>query len=290
MRWQVRIKPAPIRWWAGGWRGGHNSRLARFRQVLLAAQQTSGYRESLQRAGLSSRRSAARLDSIEETLEKLSCLTQEEFHAGGSEFCNPAAPAASPRRLWSPIATRLRAAILAPDFIESDSVRVFDPDRPQDTRRFEPDLIAAPLSILIRWARAEGRLARSLPRVQRAIIAFTGTGDGALPESTRELLWRTFEVPVFEQRLGADGSILAWECEAHDGLHLIEQNLVLEQGLNRELIMTSLTDRRYPMLRLIAAVAGTIDTEPCGCGRPGLRLTGLSDAQAERSSKAVAAG
>lgn len=287
---KVRLQLRPNRWWVGGARGGQDARLARFRQVLLAAQQTPGYRESLQLAGLASPRSATRLRSIEDTLRKLPRLTHAEFRAAGTEFCNPAAPPASPQRLWSPISTRLRAAILAPNFLESDSVRVFDPDRTQDTRRFEPDLIAAPLNVLLRWAHAEGRVARALPRVHRAIIAFVGTEDGALPDGARDLLWRTFEVPVFEQRIGADGSVLAWECEAHDGLHLVEQNVVLEQGLNRELILTSLTDRCYPVLRLIAGVAGTIDAEPCGCGQPGLRLVGLSDAQVECSSSAMATG
>ena len=34
-------------------------------------------------------------------------------------------------------------------------------------------------------------------------------------------MWDAFGVPVFEQCLGLDNELLAMECEAHDGLHLM---------------------------------------------------------------------
>jgi len=273
MRWQVSFQLLPNRWRDSGALPWRNLRLKRFRQVMLAAHHTRGYREGLRLAGLDTPRSIASLGSIEETLSKLPRLSQAEFHAAPWEFHNLEAPPAAPQRLWSPTSTRLRAAVLAPNFGETELVRVFDPNRTQDTRRFGPDLIAAPLKVLVQWAGRGGHL----PRVERAIVAFTGPEDGALPENVRDLIWQTFEVPVFEQRLGADGSVLAWECEAHAGLHIVEQNVVLEQGLNRELILTSLTDRCHPVLRLIAGVSGTIETEPCGCGRAEPRVVDLSD-------------
>jgi len=276
MRWPVPLQFLPNRWRDSAAPAWRDLRLSRFRQVLLAAHQTRGYREGLRVAGLDAPRAIARLDSIEEALPKLPRLSQAEFRAAPSDFHNPEAPPAAPQLLWSPTSTDLRAAVLAPNFRESEMVRVFDPHRTQDTRRFGPDLIAAPLKVLVQWAGA-GRGARHLPSGQRAIVAFTGLEHGVLTDSVRDLLWRTFEVPVFEQRLGADGSVLAWECEAHEGLHILEENVILERGLNQELILTSLTDRRYPVLRLIAEVSGTVETEPCGCGRTEPRVVGLSD-------------
>ena len=274
MRWQSRLQLLPVRWRDSGAPPARNLRLRRFRQVLLAAHHTRGYREGLRLAGLDTPRSIASLGSIEETLPKLPRLSQAEFRAAPAQFHNPEAPPAAPQPLWSPTSTGLRAAVLDPNFMETEMVRVFDPDRTQDTRRFGPDLLAGPLKVLVRWA---GRESRHVPSVQRALVAFTGIEEGPLLESVRDLLWNTFEVPVFEQRLGANGSVLAWECEAHEGLHIVEENVVIEQGLNRELVLTSLTDRCHPVLRLVAGVSGTIETQPCGCGRPEPRLVGLCD-------------
>jgi len=246
--------------------------------VVLAAHHTRGYREALRRAGLDNPKSIASLGSIEETLSRLPYLSQAQFRAAPLEFLNlKSPPAASQPLFWSPTSTELRAAVLVPNFKETELVRVFDPDRAQDTRRFSPDLIAAPLNVLLQWA---GSGSPHLPGGQRAIVAFTGLEDGALSESARDLLWQTFEVPVFEQRLGADGSVLAWECEAHEGLHIAEDNVVVEQGQNQELILTSLTDRRHPVLRLIAGVSGRIETAPCGCGRSEPRVVILADVPA----------
>jgi hypothetical protein len=42
-----------------------------------------------------------------------------------------------------------------------------------------------------------------------------------LTEACRDTLWAAFRVPVFEQVIGKSGELLAAECEAHDGLHLV---------------------------------------------------------------------
>lgn len=52
------------------------------------------------------------------------------------------------------------------------------------------------------------------------IVVFTGPGFGNLTQSFRDLIWRRWGVPVYEQRLTATGDLLAEECDAHDWLHL----------------------------------------------------------------------
>jgi len=262
-------------------------RLSRFRQILLAARRTGAYREALESAGLTSPRSVTKLRSIEDALQKLPCQTQEQFRGAPEAFDNPSAPPPLLQRLRCPVPD-VRAAVLTGNFRETESVRVFDPDHLPEIRRFDPGLIAAPSEILLQWAGAEAA-GVTIPSAHRAIVAFTGFEHGALPESTRDLLWETFEVPAFEQWRGADGSVLAWECEAHEGLHVVEQNLVIEQSSNQRLILTSLTDRRRPVLRLVAGFTGTLLDEPCGCGRPGPRLCGVAEAPLELSASAVAA-
>ena len=74
-----------------------------------------------------------------------------------------------------------------------------------------------------------------------------------LNEGQRAALWRAFRVPVFEQILADDGSLLAMECEAHDGLHVESARLAADvengEGMGLEL-------------------------GPCGCGRTTPRIGG----------------
>src|SRR5436309_1138975 len=89
------------------------------------------------------------------------------------------------------------------------------------------------------------------PRVDAAVIAFTGICHGELTVLERDLFWRVFQVPVFEQFLSPDGCILAMECDAHEGLHLLHP------------------DAPLPGFR------GFLDTAPCGCGNAHPRLMRL---------------
>jgi hypothetical protein len=66
-----------------------------------------------------------------------------------------------------------------------------------------------------------------LPPVEAAVIAFTGIRHGELTELERDLFWRVFQVPVFEQLLAPDGRLIATECDAHDGLHLLDPDAPL---------------------------------------------------------------
>ena len=110
-----------------------------------------------------------------------------------------------------------------------------------------------------------------------------GTGIVVHPTTVRYLAERAGKsigdigVPARSlQYLGADGSLLAWECEAHDGLHTVEENAIIEQSPDSELILTSLTDRRRPTIRLVTSLAARLDSGACECGQPGPRLISIT--------------
>ena len=126
--------------------------------------------------------------------------------------------------------------------------------------------------MLTQLAESARQAGQTIPTVTRAIVAFSGLEHGALTEAGRDTLWQVFQVPIFEQYLGADGSLLAWECEAHEGLHTVEDNAIIEQSPDSELILTSLTDRRRPTIRLVTSLAARLDSGACECGQPGPRL------------------
>ena len=281
-----------ITWLSRHWGNGvpHDARLARFRQVLLAAQRTRRYQPALERAGLVSPGAINRLCSIEEALQKLPCMDWAQFQGSPADFYNPAAPAPGLQRLRYPTNHQIRTAVLGPRLVESDSVRVFHPDWVDQIGQFRPEAIAGPVAVLIRLAEATAQADPPILSVTRAIVAFTGLEHGALSEAERDKLWRAFEVPIFEQYLGADGSLLAWECEAHAGLHTVEENAIVEPGSGSGLILTSLTDHRYPTIRLVTSLAARLQPGVCECGHPGPRLIGLSTPTVQLKRSAMSAG
>jgi hypothetical protein len=76
-----------------------------------------------------------------------------------------------------------------------------------------------------------------------SIVAFTYQGETGLSAEDRELFWDAFGVPVYEQLLSQENRLLAAECEAHSGLHVVS-------GCSGE----------------------QIETEPCGCGNAAPRI------------------
>lgn len=82
---------------------------------------------------------------------------------------------------------------------------------------------------------------------RRAVFVLQHEGDPLLTGAQRDELWAKFEVPVYVLLLNARGKVCAYECEAHQGLHL----------------PVGAVPRRMPP---------GIETTPCGCGRPGPRL------------------
>lgn len=89
------------------------------------------------------------------------------------------------------------------------------------------------------------RAAAAGARARRMIFALHYPGSPFLSETERDQLWQLFQVPVLAVLLDRHGRLLAYECEAHSGLHV---------------------GPRAPWS------AGMLESAPCECGRPGLRL------------------
>lgn len=139
---------------------------------------------------------------------------------------------ASRKRPWSrsraipiegPWQARPPIAVLAPWFRVSGSARIFFEPTPHALRRYRPGALAGPVPELRRLAERIVAGEIDLPPLEFGVLAFTGPGRPRLTEADRELFWRAFQVPVFEQHRGPHGELLAAECEAHDGLHLIRE-------------------------------------------------------------------
>jgi hypothetical protein len=109
-----------------------------------------------------------------------------------------------------------RTAILIGGFQSNRSVRVFPAGWSEAVSRYRPAAIAAPLSSLRELAGRRGRM-----ELAHSVVVFTYDPDERMDAEDRDLLWHAFGVPVFEQYLNSRNELLATECEAHAGLHIV---------------------------------------------------------------------
>jgi hypothetical protein len=128
-------------------------------------------------------------------------------------------------RFVHPMDPMPRTAILAPGFQETKLSRVFPAGWDETAERFQPTSIAGPPSQL-------RRIAREGVRPQHSVVALSFDGQEGLTAADREFFWKTFGVPVFEQLLSAGNELIAMECDAHDGLHLVGEFKDLKAGIS----------------------------------------------------------
>jgi len=250
-----------------------SARLARFRRVLLAALGTRYYRPRLEAAALGTARDIEAVCSVEECLRRLPPLKARFFLSHPELFRNPEAKPPSPPHFYYPHERVPRIAVLGESFRSGGRVRVFADGLSWRLKWFRAEALAGPIAKLKGLAAAVSSGAVRIPPLSHAVIVLTRVDQSPLDDAERERLWSVFGVPVYQQIIGFSGELLAWECEAHQGLHLCLDNGVFENG-NAEaaLLATSLVDTARPLLRLVTRCRGTITTAPCDCGQSGARL------------------
>ena len=182
---------------------------------------------------------------------------------------------------WPP-ATRI--AFVAPWF-DARHGPVFSSFSDPELAAWSPDVIAAPLEALLELAEAVLHGGAEGPEAQIGLAPLTGVGRPPIHPAQRNLLWLALRMPVFEQFRGPAGELLAWECEAHTGLHVVSgrAEFSLRRG-DPEIRLRLGRDSLY----VPTGIAGRIETEPCACGRPGPRLCDLR-AAGETSRRALTA-
>lgn len=107
------------------------------------------------------------------------------------------------------------------------------------------------------------------------------TGEKLHP-AYRHKLQQVFRVPVFDAYGAADGGVAAYECPLHSGMHLSEENCIVEivapdgrplpDGETGHVLTTDLNNYVFPFLRYQVGDLAYIDPTPCSCGRASRRL------------------
>jgi phenylacetate-CoA ligase len=111
-------------------------------------------------------------------------------------------------------------------------------------------------------------------------------GAESWPEEVRQALENYFNIQAYEI-FGVTELIepgVAGECMAKNGLHVFEDHFlpeiidpntgeVLGEGREGELVLTTLTNRAYPLLRYRTSDVTSLTSEPCPCGRTLARMS-----------------
>jgi phenylacetate-CoA ligase len=114
-------------------------------------------------------------------------------------------------------------------------------------------------------------------------------GAEAVLEADRSVLSRAFG-PVFETYGSRETMLVAAECDAHDGMHLSEENLLVEitagsrgaEGAG-DVTITDLHNYRMPFIRYVNGdvAAFSRDRDACRCGRTLRRIARVEGRRAD---------
>ena len=212
---------------------------------------------------------------VEDCLRRIEPVDLLDYLKHSERYRNPKAWSFGWSRLRHALDNSPRVAILAPRFLPGLRSRVFANPWAPALSRYEPEAIAGPVDTLRAFAEAMLRGATWIPPLRYAVIAFTGILEGPLSLEDRQLFWRAFGVPVYEQYFGFGGDMLAYECEAHAGLHISLDAAYIEHSGDGEILISFLDNPYYPVLRLCSGMIAEWHEAPCECGRREPRLVNL---------------
>lgn len=109
------------------------------------------------------------------------------------------------------------------------------------------------------------------------ILGIVGTSDNMIKDSY--LLARKYcGCDIYDQYGAHDGDVFAFECECHDGLHIIHDFCTVEV-VNREIVLTAVKNYAFPFIRYKVgdlSEGEDLIKEKCKCGRTLFRLKGIS--------------
>lgn len=121
------------------------------------------------------------------------------------------------------------------------------------------------------------RIAHENPRVVDLVIAGTGPHYGYATPADRDLFWQVFQAPVIEEFHDFAGGVVARECAAHEGLHIVE-------GAEIEIRDGGLWLNGRP-----AGAMARVDASPCGCGLRSPRLVDIRETRAATPREEITA-
>lgn len=185
------------------------------------------------------------------------------------------------RRLPFAASPNLRAAQITAT-TPFDEVAAFPYERWRELETYRPRILVGPARGLQRLAEQIELGAVDVRSVDHVVFVLTECGDRPISDVSRVLLWQTFAVPVYELLVGADGTLLACECELQEGWHA--QPYASFSVRDNELVVHA-----FRQTALRTGLLGSIETAACPCGRSGVRLMNIEAPGSKEMPRELAA-
>ena len=169
-----------------------------------------------------------------------------------------------------------RIALIEADFHVAPNMKYVAADDLRSLIAYDPAALVSPPGPALLLADQKLRGLISLPNLSLAIVILSSpsSGDaGPLAAHHRDLLWKAFGLPVFEQLRGWDGRVFARECEVHDGLH-VDTNSCMAECDGTELIV----------MGIATGLSADIEDAQCECGLETPRLCRLTASRARAAA------
>jgi phenylacetate-CoA ligase len=185
------------------------------------------------------------------------------------------------------LASRLRAGLLErvvaldTGCVTEEQMRAFN-ERLKHTRPRVILAYAQGASLFARYLRANGQTAYQ----PQAMVTSAEVLDGP----SRRLIEEVFGCPVFNRYGCREVSVIASECEAHSGMHVMAEGLLIEivRGGNQaqpgelgEVVVTDLLNLAMPLIRYRIKDTAAWDEGSCACGRTLPRLRNVAGRTAD---------
>jgi phenylacetate-CoA ligase len=153
-----------------------------------------------------------------------------------------------------------------------------------EVARFAASLARTRPDAIVAYTGAIYSLARMLEA--RGIVPFSPgsvvVGAEQLHDFQRETIERVFRAPVYETYGSREFMLIGAECEAHAGLHVTAEHLIVEllddddnpvpAGIEGDVVITDLTNTGMPFIRYRNGDRAIAATGACACGRELPRL------------------
>ena len=88
----------------------------------------------------------------------------------------------------------------------------------------------------------------------------------------RSMIERVFGCPSFSVYVGNEIGVIATECQAKNGMHIMENRVLMENDTEGSMILTTLDYFDLPLIKYKTGDRGTIFHDKCACGISGLKI------------------
>lgn len=148
----------------------------------------------------------------------------------------------------------------------------------EQLQAFRPKLVVGYVSSLLELARV---ITEPLP----GLSAVQTSAESLTPER-RSIIEEALGASVFDRYGAREVGNLAHECDAHDGLHLLMENNIVEvvdsdgaplsePGAEGDIVVTNLRNYATPLIRYKLGDVARLDSVGCVCGRTTPRLAAV---------------